>query len=36
MAGAGQVAIWDVTCANAEHTLTGLERVREHEPSDRR
>jgi transposase len=30
---AGQVAIWDFPCANTEHTLTVLERVRAHEPT---
>lgn len=29
---AGQVAIWDFPCANTEHTLTVLRRLREREP----
>ena len=30
---AGQVAIWDFPCANTEHTLTVLHRLREQEPT---
>lgn len=30
---AGQVAIWDFPCGNAEHTLTVLQRLREREPT---
>ncbi|WP_041447011.1 transposase [Thiocystis violascens] len=30
---AGQVAIWDFPCANTEHTLTVLRRLRQREPT---